>query len=139
MSSFEIQAPLLSAKTLKSIDLFLEDYYPKASEAGEKISACRMDKTQVRGLENLIVSATRFSEVINYIKNQVGKEREKNKWKEVGPMLLSQLQDIEIKAGDIAGDNPMERLDVKLRLLRGWARQVVAHYLYKDRDEGRHA
>lgn len=132
-----IQAPLLSAKTLKSIDLFLEDIYPKAIEAGEKIAVCKMEKTQVRGLENLIVSVTRFSEVINYIKNQVGKERERNTWKEVGPILLSQLQVIEAKANEIAGDSPIERLEVKLRLLRGWARQVVAHYLYKDRDEGR--
>lgn len=137
MDSSKIQAPLLSAKTLKSIDLFLEDFYPKSIEAGEKIAACKMEKTQVRGLENLIVSVTRFSEVINYIKNQVGKEREKNIWKEVGPILLSQLQVIEAKAIEIAGDNPIERLEVKLRLLRGWARQVVAHYLYKGRDEGR--
>jgi hypothetical protein len=135
MDNSEIQAPLLSAKTLKSIDLFLEDYYPKASEAGDRIAACKMDKTQVRGLENLIVSVTRFSEVINYIKNQVGKEREKNTWKEVGPILLSQLKDLESQANEIAGDHPLERLEVKLRLLRGWARQVVAHYLYKDREE----
>lgn len=133
MDNLDIQAPLLRAKALKSIDLFLEEYYAKSSETGDKLASCSMEKTQVRGLENMIVSATRFSEVINYIKNQIGKERERNVWKQVGPMLLDQLKDIENKAGEIAGGNDLERLEIKLRLLRGWARQVVAHYLYQNR------
>jgi len=141
MGNSNIEAPRLSAKMSKEIDWFLEDLYEdgKTKEAGQKLAVCKMDKSQVRGLENLVVSTTRFSEIINYIKNQVGKEKKENKWRNVGEEFLSQLKSIEAKATEIAGDDPATRLEVKLRLARGWARQVVAHYLYDAKDErGRH-
>lgn len=123
----------LTSKILKDIDLALEDYYIKAIEAGEAMAEHDF-KTQVRGLENLIVSTTRFSEVLNYIKNQFGKETNDRKWLTVGPVLLGQLEELETKAKEIAPDDPAVCLEVKLRLLRGWARQVVAHYFYQRRD-----
>lgn len=121
---------------LKEIDQFLEEYYEggKTQEVGELMAKEKMAKSQVRGLENLIASTTRFSEIINYIKNQAGKEKKGNIWRKIAPNLLSQLQTIETAAIEIAGDNSAERSAVKLHLVRGWARQVVAHYLFTAQD-----
>ncbi|MFH1114075.1 MAG: hypothetical protein V1792_09165 [Pseudomonadota bacterium] len=123
---------------LRAIDQFLEEYYEggKTQEAGELMAVNGMKKSQLRGLENLIVSTTRFSEIVNYIKNQVGKEKRDDTWRKIGPKLLTQLEDLEVKAMEIAGEDPARRLQVKLHLAKGWARQVVAHYLYKAQDEG---
>jgi hypothetical protein len=124
--------PKLSIAALDAIDRFLEEYYEsgETKEAGKKMAKSGMKKTQVRGLENLIVSTPRFSEIINYIKNQVGKGRDE--WQSAGPVLIRQLDHIERKAGDIAGNDPAGRMAVKLCLAKGWARQVVAHYLYEQ-------
>lgn len=126
----------VSANTLRAIDGFLEEYYEEGQtqDAGKQLAESGMKNTQVRGLENLIACTTRFSEIINYIKNQVGKGR--SGWKETGPLLLKQLKTMEEKASEMAGEDPALRLEIKLRLARGWARQVVAHYLYETGVKG---
>jgi hypothetical protein len=136
MGNNQIEAISLNTRILKEIDLFLENYYAsqKTINAGREMKNSKMKKNQVRGLENLIVSTTRFSEIINYIKNQTGKNR--GEWRSVGPLLLSQLADIESAAIEIAGEDTSTRLEAKLKLVNGWARQVVAHYLYESGNEG---
>lgn len=136
MTVTAIEKPRLSAKVIKEIDLCLEDIYPQAQKVGNELVDCKMDKSQVRGLENIIVATTRFSEIINYVKNQAGKEKKDNKWRTIAPIILEDFEKIEAKAIDIAGDDPSRRLEVKLRLVKGWARQVVAHYLYGKNDGG---
>jgi hypothetical protein len=128
---YEIGAPKLSLKLLKEIDMILEEFYPEAQKTGTDLADKKFSKSQIRGLENIIVSTTRFSEIINYIKNQAGKERKDNQWGNMAHQLLSTLDTIERKAEEITS-GPADRLEVKLRLARGWARQVVAHYLYAD-------
>jgi hypothetical protein len=127
----EIEAPRLSLKLLRDIDMNLEEFYPEAKKTGTDLANKKFSKTQIRGLENIIVSTTRFSEIVNYIKNQAGKERKDKQWGNMAPQMLSTLDTIERKAEEITTD-PADRLEVKLRLARGWARQVVAHYLYED-------
>jgi hypothetical protein len=133
MESNPAQMSKLDMHTMSAIDLFLEEYYEQGhtKRAGEAMANSQMKKSQVHGLENLLVSTSRFSEIINYIKNQVGKDRKE--WQSVGPILLDQLASIETKAHEIAGEDPAKRLAIKLILARGWARQVVAHYLYGSR------
>lgn len=118
----------LDRDKLQEIDRFLEEYYEKGATREAAAKMVKLKKTQVRGLENLLVSATRFSEIINYIKNQAGKGREE--WQSVAPELLKQLSEIESKAQEMFPDDPEQRLLVKLKLARGWGRQIVAHYLY---------
>lgn len=122
--------PRLSHTVLGQIDEFLEDFYKTAIKAGKQMADNGMSPSQVRGLEALIVSTTRFSEVLNYIKNQAGKETRAHVWKTVAPTLLSQLDEIESKAIEIAKNDPRQKMEIKMRLTRGWARQVVANYLY---------
>lgn len=123
----------LDRKIYKEIDLCLERIYPASITLAEKVVAAGLDtKSQLRGFETLINATTRFSEIQNYIKNQAGKENNTaSKWRNVAHLMLGQLDLLETEAHEIAGSDPQQILDVKLRLARGWAKQVVCHFLYK--------
>ncbi|OQX24706.1 MAG: hypothetical protein BWK80_19400 [Desulfobacteraceae bacterium IS3] len=122
----------MESQTLKEIDLYLEEFYPKSIEAGNQLARVKFDKTQVRGLETLVASTNRFSEIMNYIKNQAGKEKKDDKkWSRVAPLLLGQLEELEKKAKQLGGEDISAILGIKMRLARGWIRQVVTHYLYE--------
>jgi hypothetical protein len=124
-------SPILDHTELKNIDLFLEEFYPQSLQAGQAMAEAQLSKSSLRGLETLVVSTTRFSEIVNYIKNQAGREsRNKMPWKTVAGTLLDQLAALEQKAHELGAAGPGKILEVKLRLARGWARQVVTHYLY---------
>ena len=131
MSTNEPSLPALDAETLKKIDLFLEGFYPSAIEAGDRMSDVKLGKTQVRGMETFIASASRFSQIINYIKNRAGKDRKKT-WINIAPGLLDQLDELETKAKELGKNNPAVMIDIKMKLARGWANQVVSQYLYAD-------
>ena len=129
MSQTPASAPILESETLKAIDLCLEAFYEDSMKAGNEMASADLSRAQIRGLETLITSATRFSEILNYIKNQVGKDK-KGKWQRIGSLLLDQLEALEKKANEMGKDVPGVILDIKLRLARGWARQVVTHCLF---------
>ncbi len=131
----------IDAAALKEVDLYLEKLYKKSGESGdsEKSETIRMgrrmadigfDKTQVRSLQNMTFSTSRFSEIVNYIKNQAGKDEKKQNWFRIANDLLQQLDDLEQEASRIGKNDPELILDVKLRLARGWVKQIVSHYLY---------
>lgn len=113
----------------KKIDLLLEDIYGQSKETGEKLAAVGLGKTQIRGLESIVSSATRFSEILNFIKNQAGKEK-KNQWMSVARDMIGQLERLEEEAATMGGGDSGLVLAIKMKLARGWGRQVIAHYLY---------
>ncbi|WP_156915848.1 hypothetical protein [Desulfatirhabdium butyrativorans] len=125
-----LQAKQLTPEMLHRLDVILEDFYPKSRETGEKLAQIRMEKSQVRGLENMVVSTSRFSEILNFIKNQAGKERKDNKWRKAAEQMLTQLGQLEEAAANLVPDDPGRRLEVKMRLARGWIRQLVPAYLF---------
>jgi hypothetical protein len=133
MSQSQLQAERTRQEMWKNVDLFLEEFYPQGCEAGMELHRADMEMTQIRGLESLIVSTRRFSEVINYIKNQAGKGTSKSrKWRQVAKTLLDQLGRLETKGAELGGDDPALVLEAKLRLVRGWGKQVVTHYLFEQ-------
>src|SRR5208282_1231407 len=104
MSPQATAGPVLDNSTLRGIDEYLEDYYAsdRSQKAGEQMVEVGLSMAQIRGLQTLITSTTRFSEIINYIKNQAGKEdKKKNQWMKVAPNLLAQLQDLETRAREL--------------------------------------
>jgi len=129
MSDKTPQVPVLDPEKLMKIDDFLEGFYDQSKKAGDRLCSVKLGKTQIRGLETIVASSTRFSQILNYIKNQAGKDRKK-KWSETAPLLLKQLDQLEAFANGMAQDNPAAILEIKMRLARGWAGQVAAHYLY---------
>ncbi len=135
MSSQSMSAPVLAPELLRKIDLILEEFYPESVKAGEKMAKLGLHTSQIRGLQTLITSTSRFSEIINYIKNQAGKEKpgksKRPQWREVAPVLLEQLEFLEAEAGKLGQGDPAMILAVKLKLARVWAKQVTAHYLFE--------
>jgi hypothetical protein len=133
MDVIEFAEPVLSPKTLKAIDLHLEALYESKTtiDIGQKMTDVELKSSQIRNLENLVMSTKRFSEIINFIKNQTGKDK-KGKWLMVADTLLHQLEDLEDKANEIGKDNPGITFEVKKRLARGWVKQIVAHYCFAD-------
>ncbi len=87
----------IAPEILDEIDIFIENFYPQSVTAGNEMASVELSSSQVRSLETLVTSATRFSEVINYIKNQIGKDKQK-KWSHAGSSLLGQLEQIEAKS-----------------------------------------
>lgn len=125
----------VSDEMLGKIDTFLEQIYPDSVKLADAIVEAGLNtKAQLRGFETLVNATPRFSEIINHIKNQAGKEKKRRDevggWMKVAPVMLDQLIHLEQEAHRIGADEPSAVLDLKLRLARGWAKQVVAHYLY---------
>jgi hypothetical protein len=95
---------------------------------------------QVRNLQQITVSATRFADIEDFIKNQMGKEASKpgeKRWGAVGESLLRQLAELRkekaLEPGG-AGEqeaSPENQLRFRLMLARGWVRAVVSEYLYQ--------
>ena len=143
MDVIEFAEPLLSPETLKAIDLHLEALYESKAtiDIGQKMADIKSDtkqfNTQIRNLENLVMSTRRFSEIINFIKNQTGKDK-KGKWPLIADTLLHQLEKLEDKAKEIGEENPCIIFEVKKHLARGWVKQIAAHYFFADskRKEG---
>ncbi|MBW1987365.1 MAG: hypothetical protein JRI50_09120 [Deltaproteobacteria bacterium] len=138
MNDQTILTPTLDSSTLKQVDIFLENCYSQSIEAGKELAKVGLKKSQINGLQTLVNSTRRFSEIFNFIKSQAGKERaKKEQWRKVADRLLSQLEALEQQAHQLGKGDPGKTLDIKLRLARGWAKQVVAHYLWarKDKDD----
>ena len=130
MTNQIISNPVLEPETLREIDLFLEEFYPQSKNAGNEMARAELGSSQIRGLETLITSASRLSEIINYVKNQAGKDK-KNTWSKIAPLLLDQLDLLEAKAKELGKEDPANTLDIKMKLARGWAKQVGTHFLYE--------
>jgi len=121
----------LPPETLRATDIFLEEIYPHSETLGKQLAKVGIRKAQIRKFENLVSSTPRFSEILNFIKNQAGKEKERDqKWRLVAEEMLAQLAQIEEQAQALGRGDSADSLALKLRLVRGWARQIVAHYLY---------
>lgn len=114
------------------IDRYLDEFYPEGKKSGQELAKAKLEPTQIRGLENLVVSTRRFSEIINYIKNQAGKQhKQAEPWRLVCNGLLQQLEQLETKGKEFGKDDPSLIIEAKLRLARGWAKQIVSHYLFE--------
>jgi hypothetical protein len=95
---------------------------------------------QVRNLQQVTLSATRFADIEDFIKNQVGKEFSKGSrtrpWGTVGPELLDQLEELRgvqaLQPGAAEDEKaaPEDQLKFRLMLARGWVRSLVSEYLY---------
>jgi len=97
--------------------------------------------TQVRNLQQIVCSATRFADIEDFVKNQMGKGTASARdWQAVGDDVLKQLQLLRQQA-ERMDESPETRLLLRLKLARSWVRAVVSDYLYRvacDQMEKRH-
>ena len=87
----------------------------------------------------LPVSATRFADIEDFVKNQMGKEdKDKQQWRKLGDDVLKGLKELRDKTCELDAD-PNNQMALRLRFARGWVRAVVSQYLYRvarDQMEG---
>ena len=88
--------------------------------------------TQIRNLQQMACSATRFADIEDFVKNQMGKERTDTqpRWRALGNDVLQALQQLREESQKLDGD-AANQMALRLRLARGWVRAVVGEYLYR--------
>ena len=95
--------------------------------------------TQVRNLQQITCSATRFADIEDFVKNQMGKEdNDKRQWRRLGDDVLQGLKELRDESYELNAE-PTNQMALRLRLARGWVRAVVSQYLYRvarDQMEG---
>ena len=134
------------------MDRFLDEQWPKSRGRGEMLYEVfggreSTGMSQMRNLQNIVVTAPRFYDIADYIKNQMGKEAEPDKrpdrkstryWTRtingalLGTLLLNDLDALLDKAHELAESYPeSDPYNLALYLARGWIRQIMAEYLYQ--------
>jgi hypothetical protein len=132
---------LLKPATISQIETYLdrEENQKRFSDQGQLLYRVfgtergRDISSQVRNLQQATTSATRLSDVEDFIKNQMGKGTgAARQWRRdgLGQALLDELGRLRVVARDLAETNPQHEIQVRLRLARGWVRAVVSEYLY---------
>ena len=126
---------VLSGDLIRQADSYIdEDENHRAfSELGERFfDHFGSDKgkisTQVRNLQQIACSTTRFADVEDFVKNQMGKGHKE--WKALGGDILDHLSRLRSHSQTLDAD-PDNRMALRLRLARGWVRAVVSGYLYR--------
>ena len=132
---------VLNNSLIQEADRYIDETHETFSELGVRFfNKFSYDKgsnrisTQIRNLQQITCSATRFVDIEDFVKNQMGKERtdERNppKWKALGGDVLQQLEQLRSKSQELNTD-PTNQMALRLRLARGWVRAVVSAYLYQ--------
>lgn len=148
---------VLDNKLIQKTDRYVDNKRDTFSELGdcffEVFGYDKKDNrinTQVRNLQQITCSATRFADIEDFVKNQMGKEdKDKRQWRRLGDSVLKGLKELRETSQVLAPDDstdPSElsasgtkQMALRLRLARGWVRAVVSQYLYRvarDQMEG---
>ena len=137
---------LTSDQTIRA-DQYLDTQHESFAPLGELLFATFGHKSgrissQVRNLQQIVCSATRFADVEDFVKNQMGKGGgEAKSWRQIGDEMLTQLKRLREQAAKWSDDSEVQ-LSLRLKLARGWVRAVVGEYLYRvarDQMEQQHA
>lgn len=139
MSSTATSTSVLQAESLKKADVYLDDQYRSFEELGKQLHQVfgsekgKKDNvsSQVRNLQQIASTATRFSDIECFIKNQMGRGSNDNEWRRCGDSLLKSLQELRQQANQIEKDDRELQRQLRLHLARGWARAIVSAYLYQ--------
>lgn len=127
---------VLDHSTVRNTDLYIDDHHHEFAQLGEQLYAVFAYDTknnrinsQIRNLQQVACSATRFADIEDFVKNQMGKSSNKE-WKQVGDQVLQQLSQLRAQSADLSS-NQNDQMTVRLKLARGWVRAVVSEYLYR--------
>jgi len=128
---------ILSKELIQKTDLYIEENHQMFSELGKRFfdifnkKSKNRIRAQIRNLERITCSATRFADIEDFVKNQMGKEpKDRREWKALGREVLQQLRQLREKSQELDAD-PYNQMALRLHLARGWGRAVVSEYLYR--------
>lgn len=127
----------LSNKLIQEVDCYIDNKHETFSKLGnrffEKFGYDKKNNrisAQIRNLQQITCSATRFADIEDFVKNQMGKEdKDKPQWRNLGDEVLKALKVLRDKSPEFDTD-PGTQMTVRLRLARAWVRAVVSQYLY---------
>lgn len=136
------------ANMLQMVDSYLDNH--PFDRTGDMLWEAFGDNSmaQIRSFQNIAYTATRWTDLHNFIKNQMGKEGKTLKWnrmvvkegeqerKRAGDHLLDDLDRLKHEAEQIAqrigsSEPSVQTFTIALRLGRGWMRQITSQYLYR--------
>ena len=127
----------------REVALQADRFYDDAQALGKRAAEAQTKRSQISGLEAIVNSADKTSDVFDFIKLRVARHKEwrKSDW---GADLLDALsKDLRKKKDDICKDLEIEHqsldgLEVHLLLMREFVCQMAAHYEYAayDRNGG---
>jgi len=128
---------VLEPSVVKDVDQYVDQNHDQFSQLGRELfRVFHLEKrrkyrvaTQIRNLQQTVCSATRFADVEDFVKNQMGKTGNRE-WKRVGDRVLEQLAQLRADSTQLT-DDAGAAMAVRLRLARGWVRAVVSEYLYQ--------
>ena len=133
----------LPIRVAAAVDRYLDDpkHCDDCSNLGQHFfevfgSDKGMISTQMRNLQQVACSATRFSDIEDFVKNQMGKDRgSATPWRKVGQDALDHLAQLRAVAKQLSEGKAEEpektELAVRLKLARASVRSVVSEYLYR--------
>jgi len=129
-------------QVLQAVDQYLDENIDQHEKIGELFAHKMFSTSQVRNLQQIVITANRYTAIINFVKNQIGKSSKRKSWaslvgdKMIGEVVLDSLEMLMKQAQKIAEEFGESPYTVALQLARGWVEQVVSHYLYcKTRRE----
>ena len=123
--------PALNNELISEADRYIDEHHMTFVALGKRLCdefGSDRGRTQVHNLQQIACSATRFADLEDFVKNQIGKGNQT--WKRVGPAVLDQLSELRTWS-DCLDDDPANRMALRLRLARSWTRAVVTEYLYR--------
>ena len=130
---------VLSNELIQETNRYIDEHRETFSELGQRFfdefgydTGTNRIKTQIRNLQQITCSATRFADIEDFVKNQMGKEKvgKQAPWKALGHEVLRQLGQLRAQSEKFEADTDSQ-MALRLRLARGWGRTVVSEYLYR--------
>ena len=126
---------VLSNELIRKADRYIDENHETFFELGGRffdVFGYDNNRTQVRNLQHMTLSATRFADIEDFVKNQMGKERTDTqpRWRALGNDVLQALQQLREESQNLDSD-AANQMALRLRLARGWVRAVVGEYHYR--------
>lgn len=130
---------ILENEQIREADHYIDENHATFSELGRRFfqefhydTGNNRISSQIRNLQQITCSATRFADIEDFVKNQMGKEKmgKRTPWKALGREVLQQLEQLRAQSEEF-DDEPGNQMALRLRLARGWVRAVVSEYLYR--------
>ena len=130
------------------ISLESEAMYPQTRLMGDLSSELFSNKSQMKKLQNIAFSCNKTVDILDYIKNQTGKDEKKNNWaqKDYGKKLIENLTALARRRDQLVKQleeknyvvEPGEKQKIYLSLCREFIRHMVAQYLYGREVQGKY-
>lgn len=123
-----------------------DSYDHQTSEYAKQLISTKLDKTQIRQIETLAYTTDKISDLTDWLKIHVGRDKDRNRWAQngIGRNLIATLESLRENAQKIVVKieerYPLSQKDpdlvrrVHLRLIREYLKHLAAHFEYEQAE-----